>query len=145
MDNPRRLDTCGEWCCAFDGVVELEEGFGVSRRGVGSAARLPCALVVGETREVLPIQEHEVVKAIPAERVLERIVESTQLVPVEGVFVSQMRHEIVEVIQLCLGSASKTESLMRWWIVAVVQEVARLVLHESEQQINEQIVAVPGL
>ena len=69
------MGVCVEVCCTFDGVVELEAGFVVPSLRLD----LPAPLVVVETREVaeteivdapvLPIQEREVVKAIPAMRV----------------------------------------------------------------------------
>ena len=90
---------CVEWCCTVAGVVESEEGSVVPNRGVGSAP-------------VMPIQEHDVVEAIPEERVSERTVEQiTRSVPVYrikdriaeqivDVPVPQMRREMVEVVQL---------------------------------------------
>ena len=78
--------------CTVDGDFELEEGLVFLGRRVGSLD-FPAPVVVAETREVaegfgalvLPIQEHEVVKAIPKERMSERIVEQIQLVLVERI------------------------------------------------------------
>ena len=107
--------TCVAWCCTFDGVVELEKGLVVSNLGVGSAAQLPST---GGRRDrcasVLPIQEHEVAKAIPSSVCrsgswscslgLCLWTASRERIAVQSVDVSvpQMRRDIAEVTQLVL-------------------------------------------
>ena len=68
---------CVEWCCTFD-----EEGLVFPSRGVGPAARD----TGGRRDPALPIQEHEVVKAIPEEHVSQRVVEPiARSVPVDRI------------------------------------------------------------
>ena len=127
------FDTCVEPCCTVDGVVKPEKGPVVLSRRVRCAARLPgtggrrdrgCSGVADPGAR--SGQGDPLGACVGADRGAEIV----------DVPVSQMRQEIVEVIQIVLVARIKgrVADQMVDKIVAVVQEVVKLVRQERVQQ-----------
>ena len=130
-------DTCVERCCILDGVRPTE---------LALLLDFFAAVVVEKTREVakvigavvLPIQEHEVVKAVPEKRVSKRIVEQIVRSRNGDVFVSQMRREIVEVIQPVIVDRIKKQKAFQ-----KVETPVLRVMEESVAAVWEVVRLVP--